>query len=81
MWVDNNIGVEGSRTISEFLKKDSVLVGMNLLGDIRCSNCNKNKSIWNILREGNWIGEEGERMLMEVVETKTSLELLFPACD
>ena len=31
-------------------------------------------------KKGNWIGYEGERILKEVVQTKTSLELLFPSC-
>ena len=31
--IGNNIGVEGCRIISEELKKDSRLVGLNLLGD------------------------------------------------
>ena len=32
-------------------------------------------------KKGNWIGDEGERILEEVAETKTSFELLFPTCD
>ena len=31
--IGNNIGVEGCRIISEMLKKDSRLVGLNLLGE------------------------------------------------
>ena len=31
--------------------------------------------------KGNWIGDEGQRILNEIVEAKTSLELLFPTCD
>ena len=39
---------------------------------------NKDQFFWE---KGNWIGEEGERLLKNVQQTKTSLELLFPTCD
>ena len=31
--------------------------------------------------KGKWIGKEGERILEELLETKTSLELQFPRSD
>ena len=33
MCIGNNVGIEGCRMMSEILKKDSKLVGLNLIGD------------------------------------------------
>ena len=85
MLIGNNIGEEGCRIISDVLKKDNRLVEMNLFG--------KNKNVWkiffffenvvnwNVFGTGNWIGEEGKRILEEVVKTNPSLKLLIPTCD
>ena len=73
-WIDNGIGTEGVKTISESLKINTSLTDLNLGSDEKIWN-EKEKMKWNE-RIGNYIGYEGAKRISESLKINTSLTTL-----
>ena len=80
-WIDNGIGTEGAKTISESLKINTSLTSLNLRCDDKIRNEGEKK--WKEMKEwiGNQIGDEGAKTLSESSTINTSLTFLNLRCD
>ena len=65
--IDNTIGDEGAKAISESLKINTLLTILDL-------HCDEN--IWNEKWLGNGIGKEGARAISYLLKNNTSLTML-----
>ena len=73
-WIDNQIGYEGAKAISESLKINTSLTELNLWSDEMKWN-EKEKMKWNEMKEWivNQIGTEGAKAISESLKINTSL--------
>ena len=81
-WIDNQIGDEGAKTISESLKINTSLTSLNLGGDEKIRHENeriemKRNDKWIV----NHIGSEGAKIISESLKINTSLTSLDLRCD
>ena len=71
-WIDNGIGDEGARTISESLKINTSLTKLNLWSDEKTRN-EKREMKWKEWWIVNQIGDEGAKTISESLKINTSL--------
>ena len=77
--IDNKIGYEGVKTISESLKINTSLTTLNLGCDEKIWNEKEKK--WNEAWVGNQIRDKGAKTISESLKINTSLTSLDLECD
>ena len=82
-WIDNDIGDEGAKAISESLKINTSLTELNLWSDEKIRNEKESKNEKNENEEwiGNHVGDEGAKTISESLKINTSLTELNLGCD
>ena len=77
---DNRIGNEGTKAISEVLKKNTTLTSLNVFCNGKRKTNEKERARDNGYVVDNEIGDEGAKSMSEMLKTNTTLKTLNMQC-